>query len=42
MTFYEYVSLISTGVAAGFINNFAGRVSQLTQPLLIFMKLSAA
>ena len=42
MTFYEYVLLISTGIAAGFINTVAGGGSLLTLPLLIFMGLSAA
>ena len=42
MAFYEYVSLISTGIAAGFINTVAGGGSLLTLPLLIFMGLSAA
>ena len=42
MAFYEYVSLISTGIAAGFINTGAGGGSLLTLPLLIFMGLSAS
>ena len=42
MTFYEYVLLISTGIAAGFMNTVAGGRSLLTLPLLIFMGLSAA
>ena len=42
MTFYEYVFLISTGIAAGFINTVAGGGCLLTLPLLIFMGISAA
>ena len=42
MTFYEYILLISSGIAAGFINTVAGGGSLLTLPLLIFMGLSAA
>ena len=42
MTFTECVLLISTGIAAGFINTVAGGGSLLTLPLLIFMGLPAA
>ena len=42
MAFSEYVFLISTGIAAGFINTVAGGGSLLTLPLLIFMGLPAA
>ncbi len=41
MTFYEYILLISAGIAAGFINTVAGGGSLLTLPLLIFMGLPA-
>jgi uncharacterized membrane protein YfcA len=42
MTFNEYLLLISTGIAAGFINTVAGGGSLLTLPLLIFMGLPTA
>ncbi len=42
MTFSDYALLISTGIAAGFINTVAGGGSLLTLPLLIFMGLPAA
>jgi len=42
MTFSDYVLIIGTGIAAGFINTVAGGGSLLTLPLLIFMGLTAA
>ena len=42
MTLFEFLSLISLGIAAGFINTVAGGGSLLTLPLLIFMGLPAA
>jgi uncharacterized membrane protein YfcA len=42
MTFSDYVLIIGTGIAAGFINTVAGGGSLLTLPLLIFMGLPAA
>ena len=42
MAFSDYVLIIGTGIAAGFINTVAGGGSLLTLPLLIFMGLPAA
>jgi len=42
MTFSDYVLIIGSGIAAGFINTVAGGGSLLTLPLLIFMGLTAA
>lgn len=41
MTVYETLSLIALGIAAGFINTFAGGGSMLVVPFLIFLGLPA-